>query len=80
MCVGISEYVVVLNPNLVQISAQWILFIVHEYLLATVSSSDTVSSPPAPPLLHPSLMLSCAHSLPLTLIDTEKHTDEVKMK
>lgn len=52
--------------------------VVHEYLSATTSSPDAASSLPAPPVLHPSLALSCAHSLPLTLIDTEKHADEVK--
>lgn len=53
--------------------------IVHEYLSATTNSADVVSSLCAPPLLHPSLTLSCAHSLPLTVIDTGKHTDEVKL-
>lgn len=53
---------------------QWILCIAHEHLSGTTNSSSFS----APPILHTSLALSCTHSLPLTLIDTEKHTDEVK--
>lgn len=53
--------------------------IVYEHLSATANSADAVSSLCAPPLLHPTLALSCAHSLALTLIDTGKHTDEVKL-
>lgn len=56
----------------------WILCIVHKYLSAITNRPDALSSLCAPPLLHPSLELSCAHTLALTLIDTEKRTDEVK--